>query len=111
MRSLIAASTLCLFCGLPAFADETPVKAPDGSCYELIPGNNTPPFTAILLNKCTGATWLLVREFVPDAKATGSFTFEWHPLKVSEQPEILTMSPQDVAKATNPASESAEAKK
>jgi hypothetical protein len=55
------------------------------ACFEVVPGNlNTAPQRPILLNRCTGATWLLAKEFVREAngKPTQSFRWYWNPLPV-----------------------------
>lgn len=52
-------------------------------CFNIVPTTgDVAPFGPILINRCTGATWFLVREDVSDAKGApaGKFTFRWHPL-------------------------------
>jgi hypothetical protein len=55
------------------------------ACFEVIPGNlNTSPQRPILVNRCTGATWLLAKEFTRDADGNlaQSFRWYWNPLPV-----------------------------
>jgi hypothetical protein len=55
------------------------------ACFEVVSGNqNTVPQRPILLNRCTGATWLLEKRFARDlsGKLTRSFHWYWSPLPI-----------------------------
>jgi hypothetical protein len=56
----------------------------DVACFEVASGNqNTVPQHPILVNRCTGATWLLEKRFVRDVdgKITRTFWY-WNPLPI-----------------------------
>jgi hypothetical protein len=79
----------------PAWAQGTPsiLLGPGTAalCFDVVPTTGDAPFGPILINRCTGATWLLVREDAPDMKGTptGKFTFRWHPLGSAANEVIL----------------------
>jgi hypothetical protein len=78
----------------PAFAQDAASKPTtfDGVCFDVVPTTgNAAPFGPILVNRCTGATWLLAREPVSDAKGktTNNFSFAWSPLEIERSPAIL----------------------
>lgn len=59
--------------------DEKPAL-PQVPCYEIAPASKFKD--EILLDKCTGISWLLVRTTLVDAKGkeTGAFTYRWYPI-------------------------------
>lgn len=66
-------------------------KAPPSQrCFHVSPEVKT--IGNIMLNECTGETWLLVRTRLDDKglSAGGAFTYRWYPLMVSKMggPEI-----------------------
>ncbi len=68
-----------------AHAAAAPVSAPlaPPSCYEISqPQKGDMPFGPILLNRCTGLTWVLVKASMTDVhgKDTGNFVYRWSPL-------------------------------
>src|SRR4051794_28072094 len=61
-----------------ADATETP-------CFDVASaGQGAQPASMILVNKCTGYTWLLTRNALADdkGKVTGAFSYRWHPIAV-----------------------------
>lgn len=50
------------------------------------------PASLVLLNKCTGATWLLTRVSMPKQKGSNRdvFTFQWSPLPVGQEAPMLS---------------------
>lgn len=58
-----------------------------GSCWEIvIPAQNISPFATMLLDRCTGKTWLMVRERISGSKPS-SFSYRWAPLSMSDSGE------------------------
>lgn len=51
-------------------------QKPPSSCYELSAATSQQPGMPILLDRCTGNSWLLVRTPLGD-DAGGSFTYRW----------------------------------
>ena len=65
-------------------------------CFEVIPESKT--LRPIMVNKCTGETWMLVYTSFVDEKGnkTGTFTYRWSPLSSKNygEPE-LSYTPKD----------------
>ena len=82
---LLACSLLLSPAG--AIAEQAP-PAPGGSvCYELIPAAaNTLPGAPLLVNKCSGQTYVLTR-MSSRAKATGHHVYRWHPIALGNATE------------------------
>lgn len=45
-------------------------------CFSISPSNGNQPFAHILLDKCTGSSWLLVRSRLGDKPEDG-YTYQW----------------------------------
>jgi hypothetical protein len=73
-----------------ASAAEEPKRAPGtAACYEVVgPGNDSLPKSPILVNKCTGQTYLLVRSGGPK----GPQKYDWVPIAIREQPQPTVAS-------------------
>lgn len=54
-----------------------PVAAAESPCFEIYPNGNSGPEGAILLNKCTGQSWLLVSVNSGQGNTTG-----WYPIPI-----------------------------
>ena len=83
----------------PAWAQGTPsiLLGPGATspCFDVVPmTDNAVPYGPIMINRCTGVTWLLVRENVFDTKGnpTGKFAFRWHPLSSAGNEAIFGLS-------------------
>lgn len=60
-----------------------------GPCWEIIaPTQNISPFASMLLDRCTGKSWLMVRERISGSKPA-SFSYRWAPLSSSESGEAV----------------------
>ena len=61
-------------------------------CFEVISPSQTAQSNQIMLDRCTGATWLLVRVSLPDmpGRPSQSFTYQWEQLTISSEPPILS---------------------
>ena len=73
---------------------QAPPAAPNATtqeCFHILPPSG-PPFFPMLLNGCTGATWILVRNYVPDDKGNpaGSFIWRWSPMLVDQGEATLS---------------------
>lgn len=100
-KVIVAVTALCI--GQAHAEDATPAppinsqqQAPEskpGQCYTVVaPAQGVDPESTILVNGCTGATWLLVRTPVLDVKGkpTKTFTFTWHPLPIDTDVPVLS---------------------
>lgn len=88
MRVLIAAFAINVVPSI-ALAQQDVSKATPHfeniACFDVISGNqNAVPQRPILLNRCTGATWLLEKRFAHDVsgQVTRSFRWYWSPLPI-----------------------------
>ena len=75
-------------CGLVAAHAQGAPPAPPGSveCYDLKFANlASPPAAPFLINKCTGATWILIRVNLIDAHGAQTQTaWRWAPLNTQD---------------------------
>lgn len=46
------------------------------TCFTMTPSSATQPYSALLLDECSGESWLLVRTRLDD-KPNGDFTYQW----------------------------------
>jgi hypothetical protein len=80
----------------PAPKTQAPLPAsPAPACFDVVPNEGQgAPADAILVNRCTGETWILVRAPVPDANGEDSadFTYTWLPLSTGQDKPVLQMS-------------------
>ena len=67
-----------------------PAPAAAGACYEMYPAEaNTLPGSPMLINKCTGQTYVLARvPPSPKGKPIGGQTYRWMPIGMSDGPEV-----------------------
>jgi hypothetical protein len=85
--------SLLLACGLSlpsvaAIAQSAPSVPTGGACYEMLPAEaNTLPGSPMLINKCTGQTYVLTR--VPGKeKATTGHAYRWQPIAMDDGAEV-----------------------
>ncbi len=84
-----------------AFGQSLPVQpaAPSSmdTCFSVeTPRIEMPPNAPLLVNRCTGSTWMLVRTNLNDAagKPTGVYTWRWSPLAANTgEAQLVTASP------------------
>jgi hypothetical protein len=78
----LALGTICIgSAALAAGPDEASSR-----CFEIIvPQRQTQPDSPLLFNKCTGATWLLVRSHKWNGKSRG---YRWVSLEVDNLPRV-----------------------
>lgn len=71
--------------GFLAFNKQTP-------CYDVVAGSTQPQ--RVLLNKCSGDTWVLVQQTVVDkeGKNTGQFMYKWFPAGKEFKNQTLLMA-------------------
>ena len=66
-------------------AQPAPSAPASGACYEMLPADaNTLPGSPMLINKCTGQTYVLMRAAV---KASGVPKYRWLPIALDDAPE------------------------
>jgi hypothetical protein len=80
----MAAFAILLWLGTSAHAQET---RPTADCYAIsppVPG--TPHVNVLRINKCTGATWVLVKIGLPKVKSAdpNGFTYRWYQINEAE---------------------------
>jgi len=79
-----------------AFLFVSPAKAqdiPKGTCWEIYQGTHeVAPYTALLLNKCDGNSYLLIKSTVADrnGKPSGSWIWRWSPINKEPAESILS---------------------
>lgn len=85
-KFLAALSLVCAVSPALAQSEPKPPAPPQASnpeCLQLSqPAEGTTPNTPLLLNKCTGSTWMLVR--VPLPAPSTNTAYRWLPLQVSD---------------------------
>jgi hypothetical protein len=91
MKLLLATSGLWIAMFAPVVGQEQ-----KGDCFQIIsPIAGNPQTNFILLDRCKGATWMLVRTSHPESK-TGQpdFTYKWMPLSVGDrEPQFTRPTP------------------
>ncbi|MER8639327.1 hypothetical protein NKJ81_18700 [Mesorhizobium sp. M0018] len=45
-------------------------------CFSVIPGNGNQPYASVMLDNCTGRTWLLVKSRMSNKPEDG-YTYQW----------------------------------
>jgi hypothetical protein len=78
---------LCALLPLKTRAQE----APTNPCWEVIAaGPNATQRSPILINKCTGKTWLLAKVEVREAKSglSGAYAYRWRPIATEDNGEV-----------------------
>ncbi|QDC01729.1 hypothetical protein [Mesorhizobium sp. 8] len=71
---IIAALTALL-----AGCEQSKTVAETPECFSIVSGNGTQPNSPLMVNGCTGETWLLVKSNKSDKPADG-FTYQWFKL-------------------------------
>jgi len=66
-----------------AMAQSQPER-PGGACFDVVPAQAKSSSTAaILVNRCSGETWVLVRTQETDQRVqTGGFGYRWRPIAI-----------------------------
>jgi hypothetical protein len=91
MRRSIAVAVLWL--AVLASAQGQEIK---GECFQIVsPVAGTSPSSFLLLNKCSGATWMLVRVLESEGKPGKAdyFTFKWLPLSTGGREPQMVRTP------------------
>jgi hypothetical protein len=62
-----------------------------GACFEVVPAQARPyPTGPILLNRCSGQTWLLVRSYHDGQDGgVGSLAYRWRPIATDDREAVL----------------------
>jgi hypothetical protein len=98
-RRLAALLFVAAFSGVliarAAFAEDAAEPKLSGACFDIVRPATDMAAGAILLNRCTGETWLLVRSRNRNGKA---FVYRWHPIgrgtmKVAAIPPSAPVAP------------------
>lgn len=104
MRHVLVLGLLAI--GAPAFGAGP--AAPLEPCFAVIPAAaEAAPFGPILLDRCTGTTWLLAKQQAVDASGQRlrGFVRRWHPLSSSGEEAVLTGGGSRVAGEITPKSD------
>ena len=83
-------ATLAILVALSQSALAEPTATPTSPCFEIIPstaGANAAPFGTILLDRCKGLSWILIKDFTTDANegASNAYHWRWSPLTLNHQ--------------------------
>jgi hypothetical protein len=78
----------------PAIA-QSQTERPMGACFDVTPAQVKPSLTGvILLNRCNGGTWLLVRTHETDQHLqTSGFVYRWRPIAIDRAEEAIQLPP------------------
>lgn len=72
---------------------------PAEPCFDIVePSAKSELFVPIRVNRCTGETWILLRQPVvdPHGKALGVFTYIWHPIQIASDPPAFVGTPNQI---------------
>ncbi len=94
----------------PAAPDTAPAAQPAASraepCFDILsPGQGSSPDGMMLIDKCSGRTWLLIRIPIPDDKGnvTTEFAYRWAPILYGDREALLSITGQkDATPTKNP---------
>ena len=93
-------------CGALAQAPED--AQPSGACYQVIAGRaGSQPAGTILLNRCSGQTWMLIRthQSAGDGIDSGQVAYRWRPIPTGDTQVAVTSSTSPKVRALGPASQ------
>jgi hypothetical protein len=91
-----ALSSLAVVTSAAAQDKPNPPTPPTSACYDISqPQKDMVPFEPILVDHCTGSTWLLVRAPMPDAKGQdgGAYVYRWFPIAMESVEAQLHAAP------------------
>jgi hypothetical protein len=75
--ALLGAVLIGIVVGPRAFAEDAAGAPPSGACFDIARPQTPTAAGAILLNRCTGETWILTRSRTRSGKA---FAYRWRPI-------------------------------
>jgi hypothetical protein len=67
---------------------KTDLNSVTGPCWEIAnPAQDMTPQNLVLLNRCSGQTWIMEKIFFVDkqGRQTGEFTYRWAPISMESQ--------------------------
>jgi len=76
----------------PASAPASTLAPQPAHCFDIVTlPANMQPYSPVLLNHCSGASWMLGHENITDAngKLTNEFVYRWYPLNISAEEAFL----------------------
>jgi hypothetical protein len=84
MRPILLFALLAMDMTLGLHGRAQAQTAPQGPCYEISAGNpNLAPYSPILIDKCTGKTWILSKVTLREGKQ--DCVFRWSPVRVGDE--------------------------
>ena len=75
-------------------------------CYAIVPPpQGLGPDGSVMIDRCTGKTWLLIRIAIPNdqGEVTGDFTYRWAPILYGDREALLSSPPPAPKPAPAPA--------
>jgi hypothetical protein len=75
--ALLAALLFAIIAGPRAFADNAAGAPPSDACFDIARPPTSTAAGTILLNRCTGETWILLRNRTRNGEA---FIYRWRPI-------------------------------
>jgi hypothetical protein len=97
MRGIVVAIVFLIFTCPIAAAQKSDFEGKPGQCFEVLMaprgGTNvlsTDPASSILLNRCTGDTWMLVRTTVSKTGKPEEYAYRWYPISVGSSEALLS---------------------
>jgi hypothetical protein len=78
-------------------------ERPTGACFDITPAQARPSLTCvILLNRCNGEAWLLVRTHETTQRLqTSGFLYRWRPIAIDRAEEGNQVPPRPVPEIPN----------
>ena len=83
IRFMTLTGAMLLITSSQVSAQQPKSQSEKQACWEMsTPMKELVPFVLILLNKCTGSSWILTRitNSEPNSTTSGSFSYRWVPL-------------------------------
>jgi hypothetical protein len=87
---LVAASLAALAPASAAFAQSSAPAAPSGACFEVVRSSNGETGGAILVNRCTGKTWILIASKSGDSDRV---TYRWATIETAATESAPSSAP------------------
>jgi len=74
------------------FEDKKPESPQPIACFDIIDHHDDPPPSPILINKCTGETWIALYELATDADGKSKDrVYKWYRMRQTDQVNAAPM--------------------
>jgi hypothetical protein len=92
-------SVICLLIATTSIsaAQKSDIEGKLGQCFEVLMAPrggatvlSTDPASSILLNRCTGDTWMLVRTTVSKTGKPEEYAYRWYPISAGSSEAVIS---------------------